>query len=233
MKKALKLCLAPVIAMSVNAAFADSGQWYVGVGAGQSKYNNWASQSDMAQLMDMYGATLGVDDFDGTQGAYSDDNDIGFSLFAGYTINPMLAVELSYTDLGEVDGESHASGTFYDAVDNSLEGDLNMAATAAVDVMTLDVKLSYAVDPVVLFAKIGIYSAETELNVDADSSLNGEAYRYSVSDDSTGVHFGFGFEVPVTDPIAFRAQWERNDAVEANSGESSVDLLSAALIYKF
>lgn len=234
MKKTVTLLLTSIIAISANSAIAESGKWYIGVGAGQSFYNDWVTEADITAFRDEFGASLGAVNFNGTQSASSDDTASGFKLFGGYFFNDNIAVELSYIDMGEVDANSQASGTFYDAANNSVDGDLYASAKASVDAFTLDASLNYPVASfATLFVKGGLYAADTKLELSAGSSFSTDNFNDSKTDRSTGLHFGIGANFKVMDAIGLRAEWERLDNVEANGGESDVDLLSAALIYNF
>jgi len=234
MKKTVKLLVALIVAISANSAMAESGKWYIGVGAGQSSYNDWVSEADIMAFRDEFGSGLGFVNFDGTQSADADDSATGYKLFGGYSFHKNIAVELSYIDMGEVDANSYASGTFYDAMDNPFNGDLFTTAKAQVDAFTLDVNLNVPMTSVMaLIVKAGVYDADTKLELDAGSSFNTENVNYSETEGSTGLHYGIGINFKITDAIGLRAEWERLDKVEANDGESDVDLISAALIYNF
>jgi OOP family OmpA-OmpF porin len=230
MKKTVKLLVASIIAISANSAIAESGKWYIGVGAGLSLYNDWSSGNITA-----FDDALGVVNFDGTQSTDSDDNAFGYKLFGGYTFYKNIAVELSYIDMGEVDANSSATGTFYDAMDNAIDGNLFASAKANVTAFTLDASLNVPMTSVfALIVKAGVYAADTKLELDAGGDIpNVDGIDYSKTDSSTGLHFGIGVNFKVTDAIGLRAEWERLDSVEANDGKSDVDLLSAAVIYNF
>ncbi len=229
MKKAVKLLVASIVAISANSAIAEPGKWYIGVGAGQSFYNDWSS--DVLAFDD----ALGVVNFDGSQSTSSDDTTFGYKLFGGYTFRENIAVEFSYIDMGEVDANSRASGTFYDTLNNAIVGDLFASANANVEALTLDVALNVPMTPVIaLMVKAGVYAANTELDLSAGGDIPGtENYNVSKTDSSTGLHFGIGVNFKLTEVIGLRAEWERLDQVEANNGESDVDLLSASLTYSF
>ena len=234
MKKTVRLLVALIVAISANSAMAESGKWYIGVAAGQSSYNDWVSQADITALKDEFGSRLGVDSFVGTQSADSDDSPFGYKLFGGYSFYENIAVEFSYIDMGEVDANSRASGTFYDIVGNSLDGDLFATAKAKVDALTLDVNLSVPITSVAaLIVKGGVYAADTKLEIDAGGSISPENFNDSKTESSTGLHYGIGINFKVTDAIGLRAEWERLDNVEANDGDGDVDLLSAGLIYNY
>ena len=234
MKKSVKLLVASIVAISANSAMAESGNWYIGVGAGLSSYKDWVSQGDITTFMNEFGSSLGVVNFDGAQSADSTDNAFGYKLFGGYSFNENIAVEFSYIDMGEVDANSSASGTFYDLANNPIVGDLFATAKAEVDAFTLDASLNYPITSfVAVMVKAGVYAADTKLEIDAGGSISTQNYNYSKTEDSTGLHYGIGANFKVTDAIGLRAEWERLDNVEANNGESDVDLISAALIYNF
>lgn len=238
MKKAVNLLVASIVAISAHSAIADSatadsGKWYIGAGAGQSSYDNWSS-SDITTLRDEFGSGLGIVNFNGAQSTDSDDTTFGFKLFGGYSFHKNIAVEFSYINMGEVEANSSASGTFYDAMNNSVDGDLFATAKAEVEAITLDVALNYPITSVIeLIAKAGIYGADTKLELDANSSLSTEYFSYSNTAGSSGLHYGIGANFKLTDVIGLRAEWERLDQVEAHGGENDVDLISAAVIYTF
>jgi opacity protein-like surface antigen len=233
MKKAVKLLAISLVAISASTAMAESGKWYIGVGAGQSSYSDWSS-ADITGLRDEFGSRIGIVRFEGTQSADADDNTFGYKLFGGYSFHENIAVEFSYIDMGEVDANSSSSGTFYDAMDNFIVGDTFAAAKANVDAITLDVALNFPITSVAELIVIGgVYGADTKLELDASSSLSTENFHYSNTAGSSGLHYGIGINFKVTDVIGLRAEWERLDNVEAKGGESDVDLLSAALVYNF
>ena len=229
MKKTVKLLIASIVAISAHSAIADTGKWYIGAGAGASFYNDWSG--DITAFDD----ALGVVNFDGSRSSDSDKNAFGYKLFGGYTFYENIAVEFSYIDIGEVDANSSASGTFYDALDNSIDGNLFASAKANVDAFTLDVNLSVPMTSVfALIVKAGVYAADTKMELDAGGDIPGvEGVNYSRTDSSNGLHYGIGVNFKVTDAIGLRAEWERLSQVEANDGDSDVDLLSAAVIYNF
>jgi len=234
MNKTLKLLVVSIVAIAANSAIAGSGNWYIGAGAGMSSYKDWLSQEDITAYKNEFRAGLGLVNFSGSESADSEDKATGFKLFGGYAFNEYIAVELSYIDMGEVDANSSSSGTFFDSADNPVDGDLFASAKASVDAFTLDANLSYPIASfAALFVKAGVYAADADLKSSAGSSFSTESINESRTDSSSGLHFGIGANFRVTDAIGLRAEWERLDNVEADGGESDVDLISAALIYTF
>ena len=234
MNKILMPLVASIVALSANSVMAEPGKWYIGVGAGMSTYKDWVSQDDIRAFKNEFGSSLGIANFSGFESAESEDNASGFKLFGGYTFNENVAVEISYIDMGEVDANSSSTGTFFDIADNAIDGNLLATAKASVDAFTLDASLNFPVASfAAVFVKGGIYAADTKLALSASSSISTENFNDSKTESSTGLHVGIGVNFKVTDAIGLRAEWERLDNVEANSGESDVDLISASLLYGF
>lgn len=234
MNKTPMLLVASIMAVAASTAIAEPGNWYIGVGAGVSTYQDWVSQDDITAFKNEFGASLGIVNFNGSESADSEDRTSAFKLFGGYAFNDNIAAELSYIDMGEVEANGRSTGTFFDAANNSVDGDLFATARASVTAFTLDASLSYPVASfAVLFVKGGIYAADAKLDVSAGGSISTESFSDSITDSSTGLHVGVGANFRLTNAIGLRAEWERLDNVEANGGESDVDLISASLIYTF
>jgi len=227
----LALCLAASFA---GTAMAEPGKWYAGIGAGQSHYENWASKTDITQFMNEFGAGIGIDDFQGNRSADSAGHDFAIKLFAGYSFCDVLGLEFSYIDMGEVEASSRASGSFFDAVDNQLDGELFASSKASVEAITLDASINYPLTSVVAFiGRAGVYAADTELQINAGSSIDTETYNHARTESSIGLHFSIGLNFRITNNIKLRAEWEQLDQVEANNGKTDVDLLSVAVAYGF
>jgi OOP family OmpA-OmpF porin len=96
MKKFNKIAMALAAGLMAGVAMADAPQLYVGVGAGQSEFQ---------EFCDAYSSC--------------DDNDTSWKVLGGAQFNEYLAVEFQYQDLGEASGrdggaregiEAHAFG---------------------------------------------------------------------------------------------------------------------------
>jgi len=235
MNKTVKLLVASIVAIAANSAMAESGNWYIGAGAGMSSYKDWLSQEDITAFKNEFRVVdLGFVNFDGAESSDSEDKASGFKLFGGYAFNENIAVEISYIDMGEIDANSRSTGTFFDAADNPVDGDLFASAKASITAFTLDASLNYPIASfAALFVKAGVYAADTKLELSAGSSISPDNINDSRTESSSGLHVGIGASFRVTDAVGLRAEWERLDNVEADGGESDVDLISAALIYNF
>src|SRR5579864_1294846 len=113
--KLVKLVLATVVAASATTAMAETTHWYAGLGGGQTKVSDWVSKSDALGLMEEGGAAVGLESFDGTASASTDDSGSAWKVFGGVQFHPNFAIELAYLDLGEVTAKGHASGDFCDS----------------------------------------------------------------------------------------------------------------------
>lgn len=233
----VKLVLAAAVAASATTAVAETIHGYVGLGGGQTKVSDWVSKSDVIDWMGADADALGIDGFDGTVAASSDDSDSGWKVFGGIQFHPNFSVELAYLDLGEVAAKGNASGDFY-CGSYCFTGSHNAKAKAEASAWTLDYIVKF--DPASwlgLFGRLGGYRAEVEQKATATFSDGVDSLSFSASTDdkSTGFHFGLGANFYITESIAIRAEWERLNKVEVDDGEaeSDVDLLSVSAIYKF
>ena len=219
-----KLLTSAGLALGLTAGFvplasaADPG-WYVGINAGQSKFDTSASkeQADLARL----GITA--------TGTTIDDTDTGWKLFAGYQFNPNFAVEGGYVDLGKVNFSTRVTAVGTTPTNIALSGDVktkNGLFIDAVGIVPLQNNFS-------LFGRLGIYSIKTE----ASGSASSGAVTASASESSTDsdLHWGIGAGYDFTKNVGARLEWERFNNVgnKDKTGEANVDLLSVGIVYKF
>ncbi len=235
MKAAVKFIAASVLAASATSVMAETGNWYAGLGAGQSKYGKWVSKSDMLSVLDEEADLLDVYALDGNFGTDSDDKDFGYKLFGGYKFGKNFAVEVSYIDTGEVTASSGASGYFYSGLGN-FDGSVRNRVTGETDAFTVDALLTLPVANIAeIFFKVGAYRAESDVRISIAMNIEGDTIRGGeiLSESSTGVHYGLGVDFNLTRNIALRAEWERLDGVDLDDADSDIDLLSASLLYRF
>lgn len=234
LKASLLSAAISAVTLATPAFAADSG-WYLGLGAGQSTTSDWVSKNDALDALDFTATEMGVTDFSGTTHAASDDSGTSVKVFGGYQYTPYFAVELGYTDLGENTAKASASGDFTIPPD-VLTGTASIKATGETSVYTLDaIGRLNATTWLTLFARAGVYQADTELTVkatiaDSTGSLSGSD---SVDDSNSGFHFGAGIDLHITQNVAIRAEWERFDSVEFEGDEVDIDNMSVSAIYTF
>lgn len=146
----------------------------------------------------------------GALGVSCDDEDTAFKILGGYQFNKNFAVELGYTDFGEVSG-------------GGAVGNFSTEATAfelvAVGMMPLADRFS-------VYGKIGMYRA------DVDAS--GTGIFGSVSESNTDLTFAVGVRYDFTRNLGVRAEWQKyQDVGGGDISESDVDVLSVGVIWKF
>ena len=183
------------IAVSASSAAqatrgAESG-FYVGGSLGQSEVDDFCS---------IFGP-----------GISCDEKDSAWKFFGGYQVNRNFALELGYTNLGEVS-----------ARDNT--GTLRLESTAW-EVVGIG---SIPIDRFSLYGKLGVYRADTELR------FRGSGLSESDDESTTDLTFGFGVRYDFTRNLAVRAEWQKYSDVEAAGlGEGDVDVMSVGVLWRF
>jgi OmpA-OmpF porin, OOP family len=146
----------------------------------------------------------------GALGVSCDDEDTAFKILGGYQFNKNFAVELGYTDFGEVSG---AGGG------NSFSTEATAFELVAVGMLPLADKFS-------VYGKIGMYRG------DVDTS--GTGIFGSASESNTDLTFAVGVRYDFTRNLGVRAEWQKyQDVGGGDIGESDVDVLSIGAIWKF
>lgn len=208
MKTITRLALtAAVLVASHSALAAEANTAYIGANVGQSNYN--ASSNDCTQSLQNAGLNVLCT---------VDSNDVGFKLYAGYNILPMLAVEGGYVNFGKAKIKISNGGT--------ANGEQKS------DGINLDLVFNAPIEtsPLTLSARIGAYSLHT------DSSLTGPGGSLSDSSNTTGLHFGIGAGFALSKQAAIRLEAERYQDVgddNHNAFKSDVDLISVGFVYTF
>jgi OmpA-OmpF porin, OOP family len=173
------------------------------------------SAPTFAQDMGFYaGFSLGQSSADlDCQGFACDDKDTTWRILGGYQFNRNLAVEVGYSDLGEV------------SVNAGVLGAATIEATAievvAVGILPLANQFS-------VYGKLGMYRGE------ADQSGTG-AFVASASESNTDLTFGVGVKYDFTRNLGVRAEWQRYSDLggEGVGGESDIDVISIGAIWRF
>jgi OOP family OmpA-OmpF porin len=183
-------------ALSGAALSQQEGRFYLGAGFGQ------ATANDFCDDVRSEGPSLGL------SVASCDEKDSAFKFFVGYRVNPNFAIEGSYFNYGEASFAGQFSG-----LPLSTSAESTAFGIAAVGILPVGSRFS-------LFGKLGL------LMSDIDVSVNVAGFPGSDSESETGLHFGIGAMFDVSQNVAVRAEWERNDELE-------VDMLSVGLQVRF
>ena len=180
MKMFSKSLIALGMLSAVSVSHASEG-FYVGANIGQANYD--AVLDDFSDLQDgsLFAASL-------------DDSDTSLSLTFGYQLNPNVAFEGGYIDLGElvVSATSAGGGFLYAAGP--------VTAKVSADGLFFDVKgLLPLNEQFSLYGKLGLlkWSEEGTLS-DSTGSLSGD-------DDGTDIFFGVGASFNINHNISINA----------------------------
>jgi len=180
-------------ALLAAPAFAQERGFYAGGHFGQASYANTCDEL-------------------GGSGVTCDDSDTGWRILGGYQMNRHFALELAYTDLGEVSA-SGPGGT----------ASAEASAFEVVAVGTLPLADRFA-----LYGKAGFYRGDVDAR--ADTVL----VSGSASESNTDLTFGAGVRFDFSERAAVRLEWQRYpDMGGDDTGEDDVDLLSVGIIFRF
>ena len=138
----------------------------------------------------------------------------GWKLFAGWRINPYLALEGGYADLGSAEADTVIFG-------QDVNGEIS--AKALFGQVAASVPLGQRVR---VLAKLGVAEVDFELEVDLFAVALIATPRSSTSVESTEAVYGVGAEFVFTPSLLGRVEWERFDF------EDGTDLFSASLIFQ-
>lgn len=200
-----KVIISTVLSLTLCSSLManDENKWYMGASIGQVEADTEINA--------------------GT--ASLDEDDTAWKVFGGYKFNQYFATELFYTDLGESSLKGDNGDTFSTGGTNYVFTADSASIVTEAKTIGISVVASYPVhkyfEP---FAKVGVHRWDIDLTVGA-STLGSS----STSDDGTDIMYGVGFDIPINESFAIRAEWERYDLDEYNEG----DFLSAGLMYRF
>ncbi len=181
----------PLLLTALTATGSANAAWYVGGSYGVTSYEDLC------------------DSVSGEAGATCDDSPDGYKIFGGSRVNPNLAFEASYMDMGEATATGITTRTL---------------GVTGLNFSVLGIKpLSKSFE---LFGKLGLMFWEAESkNINTGSSL-------TVND--SDINFGFGATYNVNETFGLRAEFERfhNISYESNA-ETPVSYLSIGVIVSF
>jgi OOP family OmpA-OmpF porin len=186
------------------------------------------SSAALAQRRDTgfyIGGSFGQSEFDvDCEGTTScDDSDTAWKIFGGYQINRNFAVEVGYGSLGETKASTppfFVGPTLIPAADIKIE----VNAWEVVGVGSLPVADRFS-----LFGKVGLYGADTDIEV----SFAGFG-TVTESEDNVDLTFGIGARYDFTRNFGVRAEWQRySDVKVGDFGDMNVDVLSVGILFRF
>jgi OOP family OmpA-OmpF porin len=185
-----------LMAASGAALAQQEGRLYAGASFGQATANDFCN--DARAEAPFFGGSV----------ASCDEKDTAFKFFLGYRVNPNFAIEGTYFNYGEVSFSGQLTGFPF-----SASAESTAFGVAAMGILPLGNQFS-------LFGKVGL------LVSDVDVSVNVAGFPGSDSESETGLHFGIGALFDVSQNVAIRAEWERNDELE-------LDMISVGVQVRF
>lgn len=182
----------------------------------------------------------------------TDEDDIGWKIFAGYSFNQYLGLEFAYIDLGEIDTESTSISAITIPVPPSSTFTTNSTTNETIDFsgFSFSGRLRYPVsDKFDIFAKVGgfAWEVDTEITALAEFTItpppllpspNPPPFTLSQSDKGVDWLFGIGLEYEISDHLKIRGEWERYN-INFEQGDIGitrkvdVDLFTLGLSYDF
>jgi hypothetical protein len=180
MKRSLLALMVLALGGMATASYAqdNSSGFYLGAGVGQFNVQ--------------------IDDIDQTDNAIErlDDDDAAWKAFAGYRINPYIALEGAYIDFGNPSTRSEASGS---------SGDYRVQLQGFAPYVIGTIPLG----PVELFGKIGYYFYDVDLRADIDDPLRPDI---DSSDSDEDLLYGVGIGATFFEHLNARLEYERIDS---------------------
>ena len=188
----------------------DESGWYIGGNVGQSR----ARLNEQKIADDIIPSSY--------SNTYLDHNTIdgGYKVYGGYEINPHIAIEGGYFDLGEFQF-NHIT-----VPDGLLKTNMQVRGINldVVGSLPLSEKLS-------AFARIGVTYALTQDTFSGTGAAN--ALGGKLSDRDTFPKAGLGLQYQFNDSWAMRIESERYRISNAITDHNNIDLFSVGVVYKF
>lgn len=142
-------------------------------------------------------------------GVSVDEDDVFFSIGAGYGFNNMFAMEAGYIDLGEVKVSVPASA---------------YTATGSADGFYFGPRLTLEITPQFdAYGRVGVLAWDAEVK---------DSNGFSASDDGTDVYFGIGAAYKISDQVSLGADWTRY-TFKSDGEDLDVDTFGAKLKFYF
>jgi OOP family OmpA-OmpF porin len=169
------------------------------------------------------GASLGqAEHGDTCEGANlsCDEKDSAWKIYGGYQFNRFVAVEFGYADLGRSAAGANVGGI---VVNPTFE--VTAFELSGIGFLPL-------LDRLALFMRLGVYRAETELG--GTGTAFGITVPISGKESNSDLTFGLGIQYGITRNIGLRGEWQQYMKVGgADTGESDIDVLSLAVMFRF
>lgn len=213
------LATLPAICCVATAAFAADVGPYVGLGVGGTSYpdaTDWVANEVAARVTASSGTPTSAS-------ASQKNTGTGAKLFGGYGLSANASIELTYFDLGETK-LTVATTPVVTSSTYTVEGTALSAALLLSQEIPGDLNL---------FAKMGLYRADTDITTRRVSGTTVVTERDSAS--NTGTHFGLGMTYLMSRTVHLRLEWENLFRVgdDIKTARGDVSMLSASMLHRF
>ncbi|MBF0589275.1 MAG: outer membrane beta-barrel protein [Magnetococcales bacterium] len=207
--------------------------FYVGVGGGVTYADpQGMSESEVGRSLR---STISSYGYTSPTATFNRDMTAGnYKLYAGYTVNKNVAVEMAFVDLGKVKGDLSASGIYNNSTTISVDGYNETKVRGATLAGVL--KLPFNSNRSAIFAKAGglLWHADSSSTTDLSISTTTLA-TLSVNDSNTGLSVmgGAGAEHFFDDHFGVRAEWEYyHDVGSEKIGKADVHAITGSVVYR-
>lgn len=214
MKNMLVMLLAGAATIATPSAIAAeaTGNWYLGLGVGQSRAK--LEDSSVNALFTGTGATVA--------GTTKSETSVEGKAFVGYQFNPYVALEGGYFRLGKFsfDTTTTPAGTLHGDLKNTMGWNIDVVGTVPV-----------VAERFLLLARLGVQTSKTR---DLFAG-NGAATPVvtATSKNQVSYKYGLGAEFDFTKNVGVRGEWERYRVSDGFSGKFNVNAVTASLLYRF
>ena len=219
-----------ILAIAAATPAAAQVSWYAGIAAGQSKTDSELVANRESTLTTATNISTAFD-----------AKDTAWKAFAGVRFNPVLALELTYADLGEHRMVTRMQGgdppfPASIAIDRRISGyGVDLVATAPLGLQRFD-----------LFARVGAFASRLEAKAALAGNIvftggDPEERMRTTTRTETVAKFGVGAECRIAGNTALRLEWERYSSVgkafaiggSGTTGEADTDSVSLGVTMRF
>ena len=223
-----KVLLSTALSLAALPAAAQVS-WYAGAAGGQARSDTEMIANRETTFQNLLGVVTPYD-----------DTDTAWKVFGGVRLNRVIAVELTYADLGKRSTDSLVYGGNpadfgHFIVRHKISGyGVDVVGTAPL-----------GFDRFELFGKLGLFATRLEASAETSGIAvfaggNGERTR-SITRNETNLHLGLGAQYWVTRNIAIRAEYEHYDSIgkpfalggQGTTGEADLRVASLGVLARF
>lgn len=209
-KSAGTLSLLTLALFASPMALAQQSGWYGGANIGRTGVEIDDARITSGLLGQGFNTTS-IDDSDRSN---------GFKLFGGYQLNPYLAIEGGYFDLGKFGYTAHTVPA------GKLNGEMRVKGLNLdlVGTLPLTGKLS-------AIGRVGVNYARANDRFSSTGAV--KVSRPTARESGTNAKYGVGLNYAFNDALAMRLEVERYRVNDGIGNKGDIDMVSVGLVYRF